>query len=93
MSAWAKPGVKCVCISGPHDAIATGTLVVGRIYEIAERLDHPEHGVLVRLAAVTGPNGETGKYKVSRFRPLITKTIEQDVQMILSLLTPDEVSA
>lgn len=30
---------------------------------------------------------------VYAFRPLTTKTVEQDVQMILSLLTPEEVSA
>ena len=91
MSAWAKPGVKVVCVA-PIES-----LVRDEIYTIAEVLHRDDTGrlgvVLVEcLASITWEN-TVGGFRLSRFRPLVTKTQEQDVAKFRHLLTPSPVDA
>lgn len=85
MSAWAKPGVKCVCV----DAVMQGPspLERGAVYELASIIPaqpafigrYRAPAANVRLKGVSNPYNSTGTFAVERFRPLITRTQEQDV--------------
>lgn len=97
MSAWAKPGVKCVVVDGRPvpGSIVTGHLpaegTVVTISGFSRRLPFWGSGVAVIIAGYPNPHSVTGGekgWRLERFRPLTAKTIEQDVQMILSLLEP-----
>lgn len=89
MSAWAKPGVKCVCVDAGAGRFEMddSQLEAGRIYTILEITS--EFSVpavrLVELKAET--EDEVGYFHLRRFRPLITKTQEQDVALFTQLLT------
>jgi hypothetical protein len=91
MSAWAKPGVKCVCIDGVRpeswgfQKLGTGPKTDG-VYTISEVRDVKGIHVLVlkEFPDVPGTGWET-----SHFRPLITRTQEDDVRLIKSLLLED----
>lgn len=100
MSAWARPGVKCVCVATSHAALDLGFAapIVGRVYTIREVLDGPrfsdgviDHGV--RLVEIVNPPARFGTtttepaWVVAKFRPIITKTQEQDVAMFMQNLT------
>ena len=104
MSAWARPGVKVVCV----DACApdydwrdwhSSWLVEGKTYTIRSVLDHPfipgNLGILVDEIDGNYNDylGLEQGFKLARFRPLITKTQSEDVALIKSLLVGDEVSA
>jgi hypothetical protein len=92
MSAWAKVGVKCVCIdftpvficARPHpaDPVAGGVYTVTGIW-------HDEDGTFLQLAECDGDSG----YEVSDFRPLVTRTQEDDVALFRDLLVSNEVDA
>lgn len=90
MSAWAKPGIECVCVQSPVP-ISTrparpGIPVVGGVYKIFDVADHPVFGVMLGLIGVPYAWSAVGC-----FRPLpkVQKTLEQDVATFLPLLTPD----
>ncbi len=79
---WAKPGVKCVCIDsaprGTSEGIPAWIPVEGEIYTVSfvyHRGDGKSGLVLVEQT------DNRRFYEITRFRPLVTKTIEQDVQM------------
>ena len=84
MSAWAKPGVKCVCI---HDGwwVAFGPERSGALPEV--------NGTYTIDSVVTGPDGDTylvlaefsprDRFWVERFRPLIAKSQDQDVGLFV----------
>lgn len=90
MGSWAKPGVKCVCVVqgdiGPkrHDvctvdevkADATGVWLV--LSEYGWR--HTD--------TLTTVERRRPLFRVERFRPLVTKTQEQDVALFWHLLAP-----
>lgn len=83
MSAWAKPGVKCVCLFGKWALNGTGPIVAGpREGEICTVASWPiadAHGdVGFRLV---GWVGEQDVFLASCFRPLITKTQEEDLSL------------
>ena len=87
---WAKVGAKCICVddrSGVYMTpkhIQTGVRVVrGEIYTIREVVCSSVHGgTLIKLEGVPDRSGFADEgYTIKRFRPLVTKTIEQDVQM------------
>ena len=100
MSAWAKPGVKCVCIDG--------RILPGRILTTPIDLTVPKKGQtytirwvgiftwpdgasgvgvhLEELARVPAPDGKVYPFGLYRFRPLITKSQEDDVALFRSLL-------
>lgn len=92
MSAWAKPGVKCVCV----DADGSETLVHGGVYTVrstcvAGPLWADAGSVGLRLYEIILPvdrlDGIEPGYRVSRFRPLVTRTQEQDLELFLPHLT------
>lgn len=82
MSSWAKPGVKCVCVE-PVEA-----LVKGSVYTIERLLWADAWGEMgVVILGYRSPDNKQGGYRLSRFRPLITRTQSQDVELFRSLLT------
>lgn len=100
---WAKPGVKCMCVDDElYDPPANIEYVRGldgisrgAVYTIREVFIDPfEDNVQVRLAEIWRPQapeentGIEAGYRIERFRPLITKTQEQDVEMFLRLASP-----
>lgn len=93
MSIWAMPGVKCVCIhEGPlpeSQPLEPGfwTPVRGEIYTIS-RIEHHPRGLGLVLKEC--PTGETQCFSVRRFRPLITRTQEQDMKIFHPLLKVKE---
>ena len=102
MTSWAKPGVKCVCIDDFMPTIPPPAgyeswgddfeLVAGTTYTIRDRFFDTELGFeVVRLAEIYRPllfgeSFEAG-FLISRFRPIVTKTQEQDVALFKAILT------
>lgn len=93
MSAWARPGVKCVCVdASPGKTPGLATLVTGRVYTIRTVEDCGQYGIGLILAEVrnatlfytTGVSEPV--YRVDRFRPLITRTQEQDVALFRQII-------
>jgi hypothetical protein len=105
MTSWARPGVKCVCIDAESERY-TGLLrhvpgrvnpsfhlVLGRTYVVREVFRHPFADVMVvTLHGVPDRTPEHG-YAIARFRPLITRTQEQDLELFRPLLTPSPIDA
>lgn len=95
MSTWAAPGVKCVCIHadwkrGPRLSIWTwlkllylGLPVHGGVYEVTAVGQHCSGGRAITLRG-------WGKlaFHADLFRPLISRTQEQDVALFAPLLNP-----
>lgn len=97
MSAWAKPGVKCVCIKGGQLNSRGMTLVgsmpqVQNVYTITEVRYCSRCGVLLVLAEFPDVGNGNG-WEATHFRPLITKTQEQDVGLFVHHLDRLEVEA
>jgi hypothetical protein len=98
MSAWAKPGVKRVCVDASYIR-GDMPLRVGGVYEIVRvgrpcgdgrgRYRRPQ--LVVALAETANPFSPDGSFAVERFRPLVTKTQEQDVALFRHLLAPKNV--
>lgn len=94
MSAWARPGVKCVCVDGrpwldDFDNPTTGPA----LNEVLTVATHPflDRGlVCIRFEEWPGPEEI---FVVESFRPLVRKSQSEDVALIKSLLVGDEVSA
>lgn len=99
MTAWVKPGAKCVYIGVPSWARPNwqgiATPVLNHVYSIREVVPY-EGSLLVRLAEIVNPVTEldVGRaercYPIICFRPLITHTQEQDLEHFLPLLTTVE---
>lgn len=85
---WARVGAKVVCVD---DTAILGSLPlsVGSIYTIVGVTVPPKNkhrvGRLL-LADVTNPLTGDGAFGITRFRPLITKSQEQDVAIFRHLL-------
>jgi len=82
MASWAKPGVKCVCTNydGWHEVGAAQDCdgpKGGDICEVAST-GVDIHGPYIRLKGWDAPDD---LYVVYAFRPLVTRTEEQDVAM------------
>lgn len=98
---WAVPGAKVVCVDasdGPEDASfgQTPVMVEGGIYTLSAvtREFGPTAVQVKELPAIlTGLDGDEYEtwMKLSRFRPLITKSLEQDSTMFRKLLQPKRV--
>jgi len=101
MSSWARPGLKCVCIGDRWDRLLLDAFDVHRV---------PMMNEVLTVVAVTSENGKVGlqfdeiptppsnprlAWLVSMFKPLITRTQEDDVALFRDLLTdaPVEVDA
>lgn len=100
MSAWARPGVKCECIrvywhpSDAHRKWAPNIPTYKGVYTVRAVVEANDGDVGLLFEEVCNPVGKTGwetGFRIDGFRPLAAKTIEQDVQMIFSLLEPSEV--
>lgn len=91
MSAWARPGVKCVCVDASGGR-SGDRLKVGAVYTVIEMMsyedDFGQRGI--RVVEATSDH-YSGAYRLSRFRPLITQ--EDDVRLIKSLLISNPVDA
>ena len=94
MSAWARPGVKVVCVDA-RQSLGPNVLVEGAVYEIAavftSRINSVRRGygdhLLVTLVGEANPYSSSGGWMAERFRPIVTRTQEDDVALLLRLLT------
>lgn len=95
MSAWARPGVKCVCIGNWTDGWRSdeGQIelpMTRQVYTVREV--HPD-GDAIRLVEIVNPplryagdNVTEVWFMTCRFRPLVSKTQEQDIALFTPLL-------
>ncbi len=92
MSSWASPGVKCVCRKR-GEWIGKFTGRIG---------DGPKFGQVCQIVAVRALSHGTGIqvagygdewFSLRRFRPLITRSQEDDVAIFRKLLVPEGVDA
>lgn len=98
MASWAKVGAKCVCIDARWESWHSACpLRVGAVYTVvAVGRAAPNAGPFagecdtVTLAEVSNPTSyiHGDGFAVARFRPVITKTQAQDVEMFLRLASP-----
>lgn len=98
MASWAKVGAKVVCIdAGIIDRSYAGfepgeEVFVGQVYTVVDVFNSPTGALTFSLAEVRRLDsaqaywGGASGYGAWRFRPLITKTQEQDVAMFKSIL-------
>jgi hypothetical protein len=95
MSAWAKPGVKCVCVDAWFRGCGTTPLVEKAVYTIRANVpnDPLERGrykgrPVIALVEADNPWHPDGGFSVDRFRPLVPpKTQEEDVAQFRHLLS------
>ncbi len=83
---WAKVGMKVVCVDSLFLGQKLQPLVEGEVYEIVGFTAKAKYGryrndIHVRLRGVDNPFAVGLGFGLRRFRLLVTKTIEQDVQM------------
>lgn len=93
MSAWAKPGAKCVCVDAENtNHFGIPELETKRVYTIREVGITKRGKVGVRLVEKIERNrhGNDEWLRLSRFRPVAptTRTQEQDVALFRHMLTP-----
>lgn len=93
MTSWAKVGAKVVCVDASRtDKLGLeNVLNEGAVYDV-EWSGYYKGVASVRLVGVQRDMAvATGDpyhpFKLSRFRPIVTKTQEQDVEMFKSILT------
>jgi len=79
MSAWAKPGVKCVCVNDRASRFGTCSLVKGNIYTITKVLSPDLHGSTGVIVAEA--ESKARGFHLHRFRPLVTKTQDEDIAL------------
>lgn len=80
MNSWARPGVKCVCV----DASAWPTLTKGDVYTVTVTGIHARSGrpvLWLEEASSGGFFGVDPGFYQERFRPLITKTQDVDLEL------------
>lgn len=99
MSAWAKPGVKCVCIAHgwpEHEMEEGGVTRAPMPNEVLTVTEVIRNGYLrfAEIPVVQAAGCELA-WDVTAFRPLITRTQEEDLALFRDLLTdaPVEVNA
>ena len=90
---WAVKGAKVVCVDGDFPYCTLKNLPTeGAVYTVRETCVHPSGAPALRLEEVRNDPAqyieafEEGWLKLSRFRPLITRTLEQDVAQFRDLL-------
>lgn len=99
MTSWAVPGAKCVCVD---DSAWCFTHAVnlqraslpkrGEVYVIRSVLSRGDGGLGLRLegldnSSIPTISGDEVSFRIARFRPLVTKTQEDDLAIFLPLLT------
>lgn len=88
MSSWAKVGAKVVCVNAQNDPgfqWFNEVPVEGAIYRISGMVPDKNRPGKACLLFEEMRNGGSG-FAIHRFRPLTTKTQEQDVSMFKGLL-------
>lgn len=91
---WAKPGAACVCVDviSRLNGLSLPSLVEGRVYTIEAIGPYPvgrfKGSPCVWLLGVPNKADTFKAFLLERFRPLVSRTQEQDVEMFLSLLNP-----
>ena len=99
LSSWARVGAKCVCVDAscapgrewghPGEELVEGeTLTISDIWVhdgevVCDFVEKKRSKGAARFYGV-----DKAGYRLARFRPIVTKTQEQDVAMFKSLLTP-----
>jgi hypothetical protein len=98
---WAVPGAKCVCVDDspksspcPDGVELSGDLdglKYGRVYTVRDVFADPDFGHSVRLVEIVRPLlrhecWEPG-YIIARFRPLVIRTLDQDLEVFRHHLT------
>lgn len=74
---WAKVGAKVVCVDDSYDCTGAGKeplITAGTVYTV-ESISDP----YIRLLEVEGAFSRYGGYRWRRFRPLVTRSQEQDI--------------
>jgi hypothetical protein len=98
MSAWAKPGVKCVCIRGGSPNCfgfrEVGSYPVeGAIYTIRGVYHGPQWDQFYLVELPSGkakhPDGCEMGWNASHFRPLVTRIQSEDVALFRKLLVTE----
>lgn len=89
MNSWVKPGAKCVFVDHTPGLNPNPASRKGDICEILE-VDTIQGHLAVRAREINGRwvHGYNEWAKASRFRPLISKTQEQDIEMFLRIASP-----
>lgn len=98
MSSWAKPGVKCVCLDDRWEGASP--LKKGATYTIhAITLGEGRHpgvkvtrGMGLLLVEAENPHQPSVGFSAARFRPLITRTQEQDLELFRHHLSGNSLS-
>ena len=93
MSTWAKPGVKCVCVDASPDFYGEQSgLAQGQVYTVKGDGGRDAFGVFgIRLVEIATRFDRYGLgFNVNRFRPIVTRTQEQDLEHFLPLLNTVE---
>lgn len=100
MSAWAKPGVKCVCVKWDEeaawaaDAFGVAPLTLNQTYTIRDCVDRPG-GLGLLLVGINNAGNPLFDfemaYKAVRFRPLVSQS--KDVAIFRKLLVPEGADA
>lgn len=92
---WAKPGAKCVWVDISRDPKYRQhnprPSKSGEIVTIAAVSKRPDCDFTVIIEGWPNPISDFGPdlgWNIYRFRPIITKTQEQDVEMFLRLASP-----
>lgn len=81
MSSWAKPGVKCVCVDDRRAPFGSPSpFARGGVYVVEDVNDLGN----IKIAGVPQVDN-VWFWKVERFRPLVTKTQSEDIEMFLRI--------
>ena len=94
---WAAPGVKCVCVDGnwaEHEIQRGGVYRVPMVNEVLTIACVRDNEYLV--FEEIPERQEAGKiiaWSIRSFRPLVTRTQDQDLELFLPLLTDTPVPA
>lgn len=91
---WARVGAKVVCVDNAFHGGLLPVLQVGAVYEIfrvvplsgLHRGPYARDRVGCALVGIHNPYMRDGSFALSRFRPLVTRTQEQDVALFTHLL-------
>lgn len=104
MSAWAKPGVKCVFLGIPPGKYVAQPESIhipeaGAVLTVRDVRQNAQGETCLRFVEIINPTvatqcgtAERG-YEAFCFRPLITRTQEQDLELFRPLLVPNPVDA
>lgn len=97
MSAWAKPGVKCVCTKKSWSVFCPGgilpsfaqVLTIRAVEIIGDDLGLLFDEIVNEPSQYADSYGEVN-FSICNFKPLITRTQEQDLEHFLPLLNTVE---